>query len=440
MRASRLGSITSSVHANFSQKSAPSHLHPLGARVNRQTCGLLTEYQSGSIEEKVEQGAGELDERIRSGTTGLFDTFMNGAVMRENSDMSTASDSVMQATSYSESSWVNATLYRADQVTARKPERNESSFLDTIVGRRGCLRSILNQLEAVAGTNTTVLITGETGTGKEVIARAIHELSPRRNRNLVKVNCAAMPAGLLESELFGHERGAFTGAINSHIGRFALADNGTLFLDEIGDMPLELQPKLLRVLQEREFEAVGSTRTRPVDVHVVAATNQDLKQMVRDREFREDLYYRLNVFPIYLPPLRERKADIPELVGHFVQQFADSMDKTIEIIPEETMRALVRHCWPGNIRELQNYIARGVILSNDGIFEPGPLETCEPEPTLKERIRKEIIAACERAKWRLGGPEGAAARLGLKRTTLFHKMKRLGIARPARRAVGASFR
>jgi formate hydrogenlyase transcriptional activator len=316
-------------------------------------------------------------------------------------------------------------------------------FLDTIVGCRGSLRPILNQVEAVAGTNTTVLITGETGTGKEVIARAIHELSPRRSRNLVNVNCAAMPAGLLESELFGHERGAFTGAVNSNVGRFALADRGTLFLDEIGDMPLELQPKLLRVLQEREFEVVGSTRTTRVDVRVVAATNQDLNQMARDREFREDLYYRLNVFPIYLPPLRERKADIPKLVTHFVRHFAASMDKTIETIPEETMRALVRHRWPGNIRELQNYVERGVILSNGGIFESGPLETCEPpepeivNPTLEEKIRREIIAACQSAKWRLGGPEGAAARLGLKRTTLFHKMKRLGIARPARRAVSA---
>jgi formate hydrogenlyase transcriptional activator len=352
----------------------------------------------------------------------------------------------MELTRYTESSSMNATLYHADQRTARKPERGESSFLDTIVGRRGSLRSILHQLKAVAGEKTTVLITGETGTGKEVIARAIHELSPRRNSNLVKVNCAAMPAGLLESELFGHERGAFTGAINSHVGRFALADRGTLFLDEIGDMALELQPKLLRVLQEREFEAVGSTRTTRVDVRVVAATNQDLKQMVRDREFREDLYYRLNVFPVYLPPLRERKADIPKLVEHFVQQFADSMGKTIETIPEETMRALVRHHWPGNIRELQNYIERGVILSNDGIFEAGPLETCKPpeqeivNPTLQEKIRGEIIAACESANWKLGGPEGAAERLGVKRTTLFHKMKRLGIARPARRAVGASIR
>jgi formate hydrogenlyase transcriptional activator len=346
--------------------------------------------------------------------------------------MSTTSDSVME---YAESAPMNA-IYREER-TARRQEGKESSFLDTIVGRRGSLRSILNQVEAVACTNTTVLITGETGTDKEVIARAIHELSPRRNRNLVKVNCAAMPAGLLESELFGHERGAFTGAINSHVGRFALADRGTLFLDEIGDVPLELQPKLLRVLQEREFEAVGSTRTTPVDVRVVAATNQDLKQMVRDREFRKDLFYRLNAFPIYLPPLRERKADIPKLVEHFVQQFADSIDKTIETIPEETMHSLVRHCWPGNIRELQNYIARGVILSNDGIFEPGPLERCEPlepeiaNPTLEDKVRREILVACQRANWKLGGPRGAAARLGMKRTTLFHKMKRLGIARPA---------
>src|SRR6202790_2131803 len=351
--------------------------------------------------------------------------------------MSTGPDSFMQLTRHTESSPMNATFHRTDEHSNGRSEHAHSSFLNTIVGRRGSLRPILDEVEAVAGTNTTVLITGETGTGKEVIARAIHELSPRRNRNLVKVNCAAMPAGLLESELFGHERGAFTGAINSHVGRFALADRGTLLLDEIGDMPLELQPKLLRVLQEREFEAVGSTRTTRVDVRVVAATNQDLKQMVRDREVGEDLYYRLNAFPIYLPPLRERKADIPELVEHFVQQFADSMDKTIETIPEQTMRALVRHHWPGNIRELQNYIARGVILSSDGVFEPAPLESYQPlepeisNPTLEDKVRREILAACQRANWKLGGQRGAAARLGLKRTTLFYKMKRLGIAPPA---------
>jgi formate hydrogenlyase transcriptional activator len=352
--------------------------------------------------------------------------------------MSTAANSVMPISGYPESAPLHSARFRANDGTTRKAEGPESSFVETIVGRHGSLRSVLTEVEAVAGTNTTVLITGETGTGKEVIARAIHELSPRRNRNLVKVNCAAMPAGLLESELFGHERGAFTGAINSHVGRFALADRGTLFLDEIGDMPLELQPKLLRVLQEREFEAVGSTRTQKVDVRVVAATNRDLKQMVRDREFREDLYYRLSAFPVFLPPLRERKADIPELVEYFVQQFASSMDKSIEVIREETMRSLVRHCWPGNIRELQNYIARGVILSNDGVFEPGPLDECEPEaasqatnPTLEDKVRGEILAACQRANWKLGGPRGAAARLGLKRTTLFYKMKRLGIAPPA---------
>src|SRR5580700_5216328 len=351
--------------------------------------------------------------------------------------MSSIPNSIARVERYRGNSTLSTTLYRPDKSIARKLERAQTSFLETIVGRLGGLRSILSQVEAVAPTNATILITGETGTGKEVIARAIHELSPRRSRNLVKVNCAAMPAGLLESELFGHERGAFTGAINSHVGRFALADRGTLFLDEIGDMPLELQPKLLRVLQEREFEAVGSTRTTRVDVRVVAATNQDLKRMAQDREFREDLYYRLNVFPIYLPPLRERKADIPELVEYFVQQFAASMDKSIESIPQETMRSLVHHNWPGNIRELQNYIARGVILSNDGVFEPAPLESYQPlepeisNPTLEDKVRREILAACQRANWKLGGPRGAAARLGLKRTTLFYKMKRLGIAAPA---------
>jgi formate hydrogenlyase transcriptional activator len=351
--------------------------------------------------------------------------------------MSLASNSVMQIDENAGHMPINAVVYRSDELRPRNQNAEELPFVETIVGRRGSLRGILSLVEAVAPTNTTVLIAGETGTGKEVIARAIHEFSPRRSRSLVKLNCAAIPAGLLESELFGHERGAFTGAVNTHVGRFALADRGTLFLDEIGDMPLELQPKLLRVLQDREFEAVGSTRTTRVDVRVVAATNQDLKRMARDREFREDLYYRLNVFPIYLPPLRERKADIPDLVEYFVRQFAASMDKSIESIPQETMRSLVRHHWPGNIRELQNYIARGVILSNDGVFEPAALESDEPSepemsnPTLEEKVRVEILAACQRANWKLGGPRGAAARLGLKRTTLFYKMKRLGITPPA---------
>src|SRR6202166_4964564 len=362
----------------------------------------------------------------------------NPSDQRQEQNMSTASTSAIQATRYSESSSMNGAPYRGDERTARKPERTESSFLDTIVGRRGSLRSILNQLEAVAGTNATVLISGETGTGKEVIARAIHELSPRHSRTLVKLNCAAMPSGLLESELFGHERGAFTGAIALHLGRFALADRGTLFLDEIGDMSLELQPKLLRVLQEREFEPVGSTRTTRVDVRLVVATNRDLRQMVRDREFREDLYYRLNVFPVSLPPLRERKEDIPEFVNYFVEQFAASMGKTIEPLSEQAMRSLVRYPWPGNIRELQNCVARGVILSTDGIFEPAPLHKCEPapvdipNPTRNDTIRTEILAACLRANWKLGGPQGAATRLGVKRTTLFYKMKRLGITPPAK--------
>ena len=343
------------------------------------------------------------------------------------------------ASEANESSLRAANIYGPDKPLVRKMERTNSAFLETIVGRTGGLRAILSQVEAVAHTNATVLITGETGTGKEVIARAIHELSTRRARNLVKLNCAAMPAGLLESELFGHERGAFTGAVTTHVGRFALADRGTLFLDEIGDMPLELQPKLLRVLQEREFEAVGSTRTTKVDVRVVAATNRDLRQMVESREFREDLYYRLNMFPIYLPPLRERKRDIPEFVRYFVEHFASSMDKTIDNIPEDTMRSLVRYSWPGNIRELQNYVARGVILSTEGVFEPAPpeerqpvpVETSTANPTLEDKIRQEILAECQRANWKLGGPRGAAARLGLKRTTLFYKMKRLGIAPPA---------
>jgi formate hydrogenlyase transcriptional activator len=328
-------------------------------------------------------------------------------------------------------------LHRFDEADAPRIDRCENSFLETIVGRHGGLRKILSEVKVVAPTNATVLLSGETGTGKEIIARAIHELSPRRNQNLIQVNCAALPAGLLESEFFGHARGAFTGAVASRVGRFSLADRGTLFLDEIGDMPLELQPKLLRVLQEREFEAVGSTRTMHVDVRVVVATNRDLRQMVRDRAFREDLYYRLNIFPISLPPLRARRADIPDLVKHFVKHFARSTGKCVDTISDDVMAAIVRHEWPGNIRELQNHIARGVILSTNGIFPPIVPESCDPSPvsisrpTLEDKIRQEILATCQRANWKLGGPRGAAAILGLKRTTLFYKMKRLGISSPS---------
>jgi formate hydrogenlyase transcriptional activator len=328
-------------------------------------------------------------------------------------------------------------LYGADEPMARKTERAEASFVETIVGRCGGLRSILSEVEVVAPTDATVLITGETGTGKGVIARAVHELSPRRTRNLVKLNCAAIPAGLLESELFGHVLGASTRAIASHIGRLILADGGTLFLDEIGHMPLELQPKLLRLLQEREFETAGSTRTRRVDVRFITATTGDLWQMVQDRKFREDLYYRLKCFPVILPPLRERKEDIPEFVKCFVERFASSMGKVIETIPEETIRAIVSHSWPGNVWELQSYVERGVILSKGGVFRPKPPDERQApllersNPTLEDKVREEIRAACQRANWRLGGPRGAAARLGLKRTTLIYMMKRLGIRPPS---------
>jgi formate hydrogenlyase transcriptional activator len=348
--------------------------------------------------------------------------------------MSTASNSVTQVTV---TTAMDSNFYGADEPMARKTERAETSFVETIVGRCGGLRSVLSEVEVVAPTDATVLITGETGTGKGVIARAVHELSPRRTRNLVKLNCTAMPAGLLENELFGHVRGAFTGAIASHTGRLTLADGGTLFLDGIGDMPLELQPKLLRLLQEREFETVGSTRTTRVNVRFIAATNRDLWQMVQDRRFREDLYYRLNIFPVILPPLRERKEDIPEFVRRFVEHFASSIGKVIETIPEETMRAIVSHSWPGNVRELKSYVERGVILSEGGVFRPRPPEERQAPPlersnsTLEDKVREEIRAACQRANWILGGPRGAAARLGLKRTTLFCMMKRLGIRRPA---------
>jgi transcriptional regulator with GAF, ATPase, and Fis domain len=308
---------------------------------------------------------------------------------------------------------------------------------DHIVGNGPALEAVLKKVERVAPTTATVLIEGETGTGKELLAKAIHNISPRYDRPFVKVNCAAIPLDLLESELFGHEKGAFTGAITQRIGRFELADKGTLFLDEVGDIPRPLQPKLLRVLQEQEFERLGSGRTHHVDVRVVAATHRDLEQMVKSNEFRSDLYYRLNVFPVLLPPLRARYEDIPALVTHFVDFYGRRIGKHIQQIPEETMSALCSYAWPGNVRELQNLIERAVILSYDGVL-PNPLPSNHQETvtvisksnTLKEVDSALIVQALEAAAWMIGGPEGAAAKLGVKRTTLLYKMKKLGIFRP----------
>ena len=293
---------------------------------------------------------------------------------------------------------------------------------------------VLKKVETVAPTDSTVLIQGETGTGKEVIARAIHNLSKRRDATFVKVNCAAIPSGLLESELFGHEKGAFTGAIAQKLGRFELAHGGTLFLDEIGDIPLELQPKLLRVLQEHEFERLGSTRTVRVDVRLVAATNRDLAQLVAEREFRSDLYYRVNVFPIVAPPLRERREDIPLLVRYFAQKYARRMNKAIDTIPTETMEALEQWGWPGNVRELENIIERAVILSAGPVLRV-PLAEVRPVretsvasvATLEAAERDHILRALRETKGLVGGPRGAAALLGMKRTTLQARMRKLGI-------------
>lgn len=318
-----------------------------------------------------------------------------------------------------------------------EPLPHQSEF-NGIVGRSPALRRVLNLVETVATGVSTVLLLGETGTGKELIARAIHNRSHRNKRMFVKLNCAAIPTGLLESELFGHERGAFTGAIAQKIGRLELANQGSLFLDEIGDIPLELQPKLLRVLQEREFERLGSTRTQKVDVRIVAATHRDLEGMVLDKEFRSDLYYRLNVFPIRVPALRERPEDIPLLVQYFVTRAATQMKKTIHAVPAETMEALKRHSWPGNIRELENVIERAVILTSGPVLHLPPRDLVtriaanqnpDSSRTLEEVERRHILVTLKETRWVLSGPRGAAARLGLNRSTLYFRMKKLGIAR-----------
>jgi len=319
-------------------------------------------------------------------------------------------------------------LYLQDEI------RTDRNFGE-IIGDSPTFRNVLEQVETVAPTDASVLILGETGTGKELIARALHDLSGRRERTFVKLNCAAIPTGLLESELFGHEKGAFTGAIMQKAGRFELANKGTLFLDEIGDIPLELQPKLLRALQEHEFERLGGTRTIKVDVRLVAATNRDLAQMITERQFRTDLYYRLSVFPISVPPLRERADDIPKLVRYFTQKFARRMNKHVETISQDTMDALVRYPWPGNVRELENLIERAVILTRGATLQiplselrPTSTETASPV-TLEEAERDHIRRVLERSNGVVGGPNGAAAKLGMKRTTLQSKMKKLGIAK-----------
>lgn len=331
---------------------------------------------------------------------------------------------------------MNGTFPISDKSLSHAPRQAQSSFLDTIVGRHGGLRAVLSQLAIVAPTDATVLISGETGTGKELIARAIHALSPRQNRNLVKLNCAAIPAGLLESELFGHERGAFTGALMQKKGRFELADGGSLFLDEIGDISLELQPKLLRAAQEQEFERLGSARTIEVDVRMIAATHRDLPAMIRDGKFREDLFYRLNVFPIEIPPLRERRDDIPLLVNYFVSTLSGRMGKQIEFIPEQAMEALSNHPWRGNVRELANFIERAVILSQGDELQVPIAElnashsrVFATASTFEQAERNAIVDALKAASGQISGRGGAAERLGLKRTTLQNKMRKLNINR-----------
>jgi len=367
---------------------------------------------------------------------------LNVGSTRDNAFSDTDIDFLSQVAGQAAIAIENATAYQViaelkDKLAEEKLYLEEEIRTDRnfgeIIGDSPTFRSVLDQVQTVAPTDATVLILGETGTGKELIARAIHDLSARNKRTFVKLNCAAIPTGLLESELFGHEKGAFTGAIMQKAGRFELANNGTLFLDEIGDIPLELQPKLLRALQEHEFERLGGTRTIKVDVRLVAATNRDLAQMINERQFRTDLYYRLSVFPISIPPLRERSDDIPKLVRYFTQKFARRMNKSVETISQETMDALIRYPWPGNVRELENLIERAVILTRGTALQIplAELRGAVPESgtpvTLEDAERDHIRRALDQARGVVGGPNGAAARLGMKRTTLQSKMKKLGL-------------
>lgn len=374
---------------------------------------------------------------------------MATAAFRTTSATRNRSHSQLQYEKFEDAAVEIAPINEGSRVQLDERVKDEKAFKE-IIGSSSSLKLALTEVERVAPTDSSVLVLGETGTGKELIARAIHKLSARSVRPFVKVNCAAIPFDLLESELFGHEKGAFTGAIAQKIGRFEMADTGTLFLDEIGDLPLALQPKLLRVLQEQEFERLGSGRTHRINVRLVAATHRDLTEMVARAEFRSDLYYRLNVFPVELPPLRKRPDDIPQLIAHFVEIFGRRMGKPIRFISPETMSAFTSYSWPGNVRELQNLIERAVIRSDDGEL-PNPLPVLEPtlarpqnatipssaSAPLSDCMRSIILRTLEDTGWMIGGPEGAAARLGLPRTSLISKMKKLGVARPRSTSVAA---
>src|SRR5277367_7188049 len=396
-------------------------------------------WQNGDSREKVATVKETVMATATQWATNM--TWGNGALSENQSDVETSltereyeGDSPTLDTAESTSSALLPIVEARGHQSLRGKSVNDG--FAGIVGASETLREVLKLVEIVAATNSTTLIQGETGTGKDLVAHAMHNLSSRCGRPFVKLNCAAIPFDLLESELFGHEKGAFTGAIAPRVGRFELADKGTLFLDEVGDIPLALQPKLLRVLQEQEFERLGSTRTRQVDVRLVAATNRNLEDMVKRNEFRSDLYYRLNVFPISLPPLRARSEDIPALVEHFVEIYSRRMGKQIERVPKETMSALASYGWPGNIRELQNFIERSVILSDGTVLRPplaelkhsGHADT-QGAITLKDAERDHILKILSQTRWVVAGPNGAAALLGVKRSTLYFRMQKLGISR-----------